>query len=238
MPGLQLTDIENEVIEHLGLDVTDLTGTWTIDKIDQLINRSYWAIRYNNPFREKEASVTFPTQQGIANYQIPTPFEAIRLISIEDINDFSHIPLVRETVFGYESAFVNDPTGNQEDKPVYYTREGAGIKLRPTPDQAYTVTVKYLMGLADLSTTNPVTPLPEVWHEIIVYGAVYRGYMRLGDFTRSQAMKANMIELLNQIQPTAAKEETDTHFGGVDVAFDGPQNPVKQRIDAFGDPIP
>lgn len=236
---LVLADLENELQEHLGLDDTDKgQAPWTIDKIDLLLNRSYWAIAYKTPFREKEISSTFSTVAGTRLYSLPTLFEALRQLSVEDPNDFSHLPIQRTTVYDYEKRYVNDPTGVDQDKPLWYTREGLGIRLLPTPDKVYTITIKYWSTLADLSSTNITPPIPQVWHEIILFGAIFRGFLRMGDYARAQAAKAHFKELIGELEPVESKEETDTHLGGVDVAWDDPATPSTVfKVDAFGDPL-
>jgi hypothetical protein len=236
---LVLADLELELEEHLGLDATDVgQAPWTVDRIDLLLNRSFWEIQYKFPFREKELTATFVTVAGTRLYAIPVLFEALRQLSIEDVNDFSHSVLQRTTIYDYEQRFVNDPSGVEQDKPTHYTREGLGIRLLPTPDRVYTVTIKYQTTLADLSTQNNVPVIPQIWHEVILYGAVWRGFMRLGDYARAQAAKAHQRELMAEIQPVEAKEETDTHLGGLDVAWDDPANsPLRVKLDAFGDPL-
>lgn len=236
---LVLADLEQELEEHLGLDASDIgQAPWTIDRIDLLLNRSYWAIAYKTPFREKELTATFPTVAGVRLYAIPTPFEALRQLSVEDLNDFSHLPIQRTTIFDYEKRFINDPTGVEQDKPLWYTREGTGIRLLPTPDNVYNITIKYWTSLADLSNSNNTPPIPQIWHEIILFGAVFRGFLRMGDYARAQAAKAHYKELWNEIEPVEAKEETDTHLGGLDVAWDDPATPSSVfKVDAFGDPL-
>ena len=234
---LVLSDMETEVMEHLGLDATDLTGPWTTDRIDLLINESWGEIQNNYPFKEKETTASFTTTAGAFFYQIPSAFEALRLISIEDLNDFSHKPLNRITVHAYESKYVNITT--ERDKPTMYVREDKGIRLLPTPDNIYNMKLKYDKILSDLSITNATPDTPQVWHEVIVYGAVWRGFARLGDYARSTASQRIQAMLISKIKPVEAKEERDTHLGGLDVAWESSDDGSSSgaKLDAFGDPL-
>lgn|SRR5207302_5728101 len=236
---LVLADLETELEEHLGLDSTDIgQAPWTIDRIDLLLNRSFWEIQYKFPFREKELTATFATVAGTRLYSLPVPFESLRQLSIEDLNDFSHSVLQRTTIYDYESRYINNPSGTEQDKPQFYTREGTGIRLLPTPDKVYTLTIKYQTTLADLSTQNNIPVIPQIWHEVILYGALWRGFLRLGDYARAQQSRAHQRELMAEIQPVESKEETDTHLGGLDVAWDDPaSSPTRVKLDAFGDPL-
>src|SRR5256885_4174739 len=127
---LVLADLEAELEEHLGLDSSDIgQAPWTIDRIDLLLNRSFWEIQYKFPFREKELTATFVTIAGTRLYSLPVPFESLRQLSIEDLIDFSHSVLQRTTIYDYESKFINDPSGNEQDKPKFKTQKDRGNVL-------------------------------------------------------------------------------------------------------------
>lgn len=197
-----------------GLDSTDLSDNDAL----LLLNREYWALIDRFKFREKEVTASFPTVSHIRLYQVPSPFEALRQLSIEDINTFAHTTLERMTEYDYENNYVNDSVN--EAKPTHYVRTGAGIYLWPTPDLAYTIVFKYWTTLNDLDSVNNTTPaMPQVWHEIILLGGTWRGFIRFGDYARSAAAKSSSHDLINDYinNLVAAKEETDTHRGGLDV---------------------
>src|SRR2546430_34857 len=193
------------------LDTNDLSDP----DAELLLNRSYWELLDKFPFREKEVTQTFCTVAATGFYQVPQPFEALQLISIEDINSLAHVPLKRLTQHQYETEFVNK--ADAQGKPEWYLREKDGVRLLPIPDVVYTITIKYWSVLADLSSTNLQTPLPQVWDEMLLFGGVWRGFMRQGDYERAREAKAHQVALINSTTPIEAKEETDTHFGGVEV---------------------
>ena len=197
-----------------GLDTTDLGDTDAL----LLLNRAYWELIDRYKFREKEVTAKFQTVAGVSFYTTPQPFEAIFLVSIEDIYTYQHITLDRMTQFEYENLYVNDPTGQDQKKPTKYLREANGFRLWRTPDQAYTITIKYWTVLADLANVANTFPgPPQVWHEVILQGATSRGFRRLGDYQRAQAAQAEFERLNSVYQLVPAKEEADTHRGGLDV---------------------
>jgi hypothetical protein len=181
-----------------------------------LLNRSYWDIIDKYKFREKETSVVFQTIPGVRRYNMPTPFEALQQLSIEDLNSFKHKVLKNITKFEYENRYINDPAGTQQKKPWAYFREGACAVLFPTPDQAYNITLKYWTVLSDLDLVG-VPPIPQSWHEIILAGAIWRGFWRGGDYERMRASQAAWAEMINSQVTTESKEETDNHTAGVAV---------------------
>lgn len=216
---IDLPTLRAELRQLLGVDSDDLPDDTDIvnNKVgaNLLLNQSYWELLDKFPFREKEVSATFLTVAGTRYYQVPTSFEALRQLSIEDPNSQQHTPLERMTVYEYEQLFVNNDAARGQ--PTKYAREKDGIRLWRTPDAVYTLTLKYWTVLSDLSDSN-APQLPQSWDEIVLAGAVWRGFFHLGDHARMASSKAIHTSLINSAVPTEAKEESDTHLGGVEVA--------------------
>jgi len=220
-----MTDISTlrvEVRSLLGVDDTDLPNDTVItpgsEKIgcDLLLNQSYWELLDKFQFREKERTATFPTVVGTRFYKISSSFEALQQLSIEDLDSAQHTPLERATQYEYESIFEN--TTDARGKPSKYLREGlGGIRLWPTPDKVYIITVKYWIELTDLSSTNISPEIPRSWHEIVKFGAAWRGAAHLGDYAKVQMFGIIHNNLMKSATLPAAKEEQDTHTGGVEV---------------------
>lgn len=202
----------------LGVDANDTSADGEFRFDDNgcllLLNRAWWALMDTFQFREKEKTAQFQTVAGTDLYAVPQPFEGLRQISIEDINDQSHTPLNFMTPVVYESKFVD--TVEARDKPSDYVREGNSLRLYPTPDDIYTMTIKYWFPLDDL-VENVSPPVPQIWHEIILYGAASRGYMILQDQGRAFSTGAYQDTLLGRINPTEGKEERDTRYAALAV---------------------
>jgi hypothetical protein len=207
--------VDNMILElraHTGTDDQDLSDA----DVTLLLNRSYWDLIDQFKFREKEVICTIQTIIGENFYKVPQPFEAIQLLAIEDPVTFKHDPLSRMTEYDYEQIFVNDPSTNEFNKPTQYMRKEDGIILWRTPDQIYNVTIYYWTTLADL-VSGSQSAIPQVWDEIIVWGGIARAYKRLGDFARGESAQTEQDRLIQKRVLVAAKEEVDTHKGGLDV---------------------
>lgn len=211
MSGLDLQTLRDDLRDHTGTDDTDLPDT----KADLMLNRSMWEVMDKFHFREKEVTVTFSTVAGTRLYNMPDPFEAMRLLSIKDPDTNEHKKLKRTTIEYYENNYDTDT--DAQDFPVYYVREGCAVRLLPTPDDAYELTLKYWTTLADLSDSNTAIVIPPSWHEIILFGAVYRGFLSFGDFVRANGMRQQQIGLINSSVPTEAKEEYDSSDAALSV---------------------
>lgn len=210
---LDVQTLRDELREHLGVDDNDLPDT----AADLLLNRAYWHLIDIYQFREKEVTATFDTIIGTRSYDMPSPFEALRQLSILDQVTQKHKTLDKMTIFQYENSYIEGE--DNYGVPTGYVREGCFARLFPTPDDIYTITIKYWTTLADLVAGNEPN-IPQSWHEILLYGAVWRGWLRLGDYARSNQIKMYQASLINDAVPVESKEEFDTHNAGLDVKWD------------------
>ena len=214
MPGIVTTNLETELRAHLGdLSTQELSSADAL----LLLNRAYWELLDKIHFREKEASSDEVTVAGQEDYDVPDPFEAVQLITIEDPDSHVWTPLNRLGDYAFELD-KDDGSVAAEDylrgTPVSYMRYGSKIKLRPMPDKVYNFKIKYWTTLDNL--TNSVNlSLPPSWHEVVLYGAVHRGYLRLRDFEAASEFKVMQDNLLASSQPVVAKEERDSHVVGL-----------------------
>lgn len=180
------------------------------------LNRSYWELMDKFPFREKERVATFNTVAGTRVYSMPPLFEYLNGVAITNPETGKHEPLNQIPHIEYETKYDEDE--DKWDIPVDYKRESCYITLLPTPDKIYPITIKRNIVLEDISQTNPISPIPQVWHEIIGFGGLWRAYIDFGDHGRSIMIKGHQTALIETLQPTEAKEESsDTRFAHVEV---------------------
>ena len=198
------------------IDLTDIA-------VDLLLNQSWWEIMDKFPFREKERTLRFDMVVGKRDYLVPQPFEAIQTISIistsENSEEGKHSRLERMTPEWYETQF-DETAGTTPPRgtPEKYMRRENGMIVFPSPDLAYEAVIYYLTTLADLEEGVVDTPVvPQVWHEIIYFGGGWRRLLELGDFVRAREIKNHQVTLINSTSPVEAKEEGDTHLGGVEL---------------------
>lgn len=214
--SLDIVALRRMVWKACGMDSDD-DPELPREEIDLYLNRAYWEIQDKFPFREKERRATFSTIAGVNRYDIPQPFEALLGLAIEEPDHCKHEQLEQITPETYDDKFVN--TEDAYGIPVEYTRENCFVRLWPTPDAAYVITMRRLVTLADIAQSNAVPEIPRVWHEIIGYGALWRAMAESnGDLQRSQYFKAVQASLIRTITPTQAKEErANTQTAGLEV---------------------
>lgn len=211
---LNLVTLRDKLRIHTGEDDTDLDDT----ACDLLLNQSYWEVMDKFNFREKERRASFTLVAGTRDYEAPTPFEALQHIAVVDLNG-QHQYLRRMTPAKYEEEYSDDTEGNESTGiPTHYVRRQNRFTLYPTPDEAYGAVIYYWTTLADLEEGVVEEPeLPQVWHEILLYGAVYRRLMELGDYTRAKEVRGQQGQLIGTTSAIEEKEETDSRYSGIDL---------------------
>lgn len=213
---LSLTELRTELRVHLGMEETD-TDELSNDDADLLLNRAFWELLNKFNFREEEQSSTFNTIQGTEFYSLPTLFESVRNIAIQNIDVAeTWVPLDRLSIDEYTKNLDDAPAG--EAIPTTYFREESGIRLQPIPDKdTYVIKLKHRITLADLSSSNLTLVIPEVWHEIILYGGLWRALHRVRDYEAAREIKNQQIALINSTVEVEGKEEVDSSLAGIEI---------------------
>jgi acyl carrier protein len=216
---ISLEQMKNEVAEHLGVDEDDLAtnavggGQSGADSLELLINRSLWEVTDKFNFKEKEGLTSFSTVEGTAEYDLPTvvsTFEAVQVVGYTDPDTDQRVLLTEKPWHWYLQNHNTDETAR--GKPEYFLRKGSELWLYPTPDDIYSISLHFLQSLSDLSLT-----IPRSWHEIIMYGAVWRGKLRQNDSAGAMVFKRHQLSLIESAQTTAGKEDKDNRYAGVQV---------------------
>lgn len=216
--GMDLETLRDELREHVGTDSDDLDD----DDADLLLNRSFWELM--NKFRFRETECTSESTLTIGDKFLSLPFspnlfEALRKISYKDPVTKEWRVIRRRSIDLLEDKASDDV--DDRGPPVWYTRDQKGIRLQSDGgngvDLPYEIRLKFWQTLADLDETNTEVPLPVAWHEILLYGGVWRLHRRLGNHALGREMRNAQIDLINSTAAVEAKEEEDSQLAGVDI---------------------
>ena len=216
--AIDLTVLRTELRIHLGYE-SDGTDDLSDVNADLLLNRAFWELLNKFNFREEECSIEFTVAEDEDYISLPTLFESMRKLAILNADTNVWTPLTRITIDEFERV-ANDDT-SAKGAPERYFREGIGIRLLSSaggaPDATYTLRIKYRVTLADLATGNTTLVIPDVWHELVLFGGWWRGLARLRDFEGAREIKNQQISLINSTVPVEAKEEVDSPLAGVEI---------------------
>lgn len=204
-----LQEFRDDLREHCGVDEIE----WDDPVADRIINRSFWEICDLFEFREKEATEIISTVDGTNNYTSPVDVDSIESITILDNNSEEWDPI---TFLGdKEFQGLLSDRDDSKAKPTHYKIRDNEIILYPTPETAYSLRVQYKRTLGDVLSSG--TRLPTAWDEPILFGAIWRGFAKLGDWNRKQSAKAAQAELIQPKKSREVKELEDTQNAGLQV---------------------
>lgn len=204
-----LQQFRDELRDHCGVDSQE----WDNPVTDSLLNRAFWEVQDIYDFREEESVVDIPLVAGTSEYSISVNQDSIQSIRILDNNSNDWSPIKYQDYDEFTSELSNRE--DSRGKPEHYVRRGNNIILKNTPEIAYTIRVYYRKSLGDILSNG--TGLPQAWDEVVLYGAIWRGYAKLGDWNRKQQAKAAQAELVQPKKSTEVKELEDTRMAGVSV---------------------
>lgn len=215
--GLIVSSLRSELREHLG----DQMQSLSTPVLDDLILRSYWELQNNYKWRATEGQsgdVTLPAGSEYLDYTVP--YTAITGIFLYDTNVEKWNKLEWKSRDEFQIA-----RDGAEQMPKYYWQTGdpegyvtdpatqgtlvTRVYFNPIADQDYTINIFFERQLTDLNDSYTMSPFPREAHEMILYGAVYRGFLRLRDFNSYERMKAAQENLLAKYVPEEAKVEKD-----------------------------
>lgn len=209
------SELPQDLRDHIGEDISN--PDFSDPNCWKILNRSFKEITNKYNFRQTEGDTTLATIANIGTYDLTgvADFEAVNSVYIDSSSlSFKRSKLVRSTLEEIQSQLdFSDPVTTNTVSRFYYRRENDLI-IWPVPSDVYTITLFYTKTLEEL-TEDTVTPLPDEWYEPVLFGGVWRAYLRGGDVDRSTALKSYQANLMNSIVPVESKEENDSRESGV-----------------------
>jgi hypothetical protein len=204
--SLSLTLLRDDLRTHLGMDVVDLPDL----DADRLLNRSWWAMSSQLRFSEKDATHSFNTVAGTNSYALPTDSDAIQKVIIQPDGeeDWASLSKINDWNMFTLSANTED-----EGFPTHYSRRDYNFILWPTPDDVYPASVKYLKTLQDIQSSGPEAP--QEWHEVVLWGAISRGFFARGDWARGNAAQAQQAIYLQALDTHEDRDQEDKIYSGL-----------------------
>lgn len=199
--------LREDLRTSLGMDTDDLVDV----AADRLLNRSWWEMQSAVRFSEGEGETTLALVEGTDSYSMPTSdIMAIQSVVLQDIGETDYHRLIR--IDDWNMFDKEDTNTGQRNIPTHYSRRGLLMIFWPTPDEAYSVLIKYRKTLQDLQTSGP--EIPQEWHELILWGAVSRGFDLRGDTNRAQIFRNKQAMSLSILKSQEVKEVEDVRFSG------------------------
>lgn len=164
-----LGDMRQEVLDH------EFSETRYPDYIDKQLNRCQTLIAEKISFRQLQDVEAYTTVNGTAAYALPGDY--MRLDSVWNLDDT--VPLTQLSVAEYNDLPVSS------GKPTCYTVDRSNLKLYPTPDGAYTISLYHSRYPATMAADGDYPEIPSAGHNILVRYALARCFERENDTSQA-----------------------------------------------------
>lgn len=178
---------------------------------DLLLNRSWWTVSSQLRFYERDGTYSFVTVAGTDTYALPTDSDVIQRVILQESSEDAWEPLTNITDWN----MFDLKDDSSQERPTHYSIRGSNFILWPNPDNVYNVSVKYLRTLADIQASGP--DAPQEWHEVILWGAISRGFFARGDWNRGTAAQNQQAIFLQTLDTQETKNQEDHIYSGLRV---------------------
>lgn len=172
-------------------------GLWT--------NNSQIEIMTAIQFFENEKRVYTTLVLGQVLYQLPSD-----CLAIYDLRDNT---LGRKIKRSHYRKFDN--LSSTTGAPTHYIRFGGYFQINSTPTASdlNTIYLRYCVTPTAMALDTDSPSISVIWHEAILFGAVYRGWYALGEMQRYLAAKNEFLAIVRSRQDEMGMEESDEDFG-------------------------
>lgn len=123
--------------------------------------------------RTMRTSAAYTTEVGESALELPS--------------NFSRIYEIRDTSTGIQLVPMDldevDTLPSTRGRPNIYTSDGTHLLVYPTPDGAYTLSLRYWRLPSDMSADTDLPEIPVQYHALLVSYAMWKAYLRENDYT-------------------------------------------------------
>lgn len=158
--------------------------------------------RFNRRFRIRamEASTTGTTTEDVATINLPTDFFELRsfFLTVTSNNPKQLRFVTTEAADGLELG--------ESGVPDFYTFAGGAIRLYPTPDDAYSYTLRYYTKIPALSASQTTNYILTNFPDVYLWGCQFEAYAYIADTERAVLAKQMYEEAIKEVERHDGRE--------------------------------
>jgi hypothetical protein len=185
------------IVAHLELDSETAAQVPTfIRKAEYRFNRLVLA-------PERETSVTYATEAGVQDLQLPVDYRQIKSIRFVDDEGYA----LKQA----SADVLNDLYTNLSGRPCAYAVQEQSLRLGPVPDGVYEIRMVYVERITPLTEANPTNWLLSTNADAYVYGTLWQAAAWLEDIDAATAFRAEMMEIIDEINASSNRYRRSTN---------------------------
>ncbi len=208
MGSRQLSAMRDEVRLRLGnrTDIDSFIDTWIRDAYRDICNLPSIDPRITHPALEAQDPLN--VTQGVRTYDLSTLFPSLwTIVSVRIVTPGKEMWMEKGSIKRFDR--TNYPTS----RPSRWIRYGSNLELDTVPDDNYTLMIRYLKRPSGLAFDGDVTEIDDIWDEVIVLGATWRGFDALLDHERAGMLRRIWEAIITgKVGPGFVEEPLET-FG-------------------------
>ncbi len=200
--------VVSDVLDRMWGSSSDATQ---LARAKRLVNRAYQDV-CRHPFhwlyKPGTISLTDASEYGSC------PSDCQRVITMAETTQNRKLKYMSRKV--YDNLYPNPSSSPGTGYPIYYIPAGLDTnrylryEFSPAAAQDTTIQLWYLQKISDMSNVNTSYPLvPEMFHEVIVWGALMRAQEYMNNPTLYAVAKSEYEKLFRDM---VAHDETYDHF--------------------------
>jgi len=170
-------ELQDRILDRLNLSSDDARA-----RIKNFINERYRNIQTScSMSRVRKGTIVLSTVDDQDTYtpvvddDDPT-LQIIKPLSLKIGSGLNFPPLTEITLDALRRSPSADPTRPHSYVVTNYSASGCTLKLWPTPDDIYEITIDGLLNGTDLVDDDDVPAMPEDFHDALIFGALADEY--------------------------------------------------------------
>lgn len=207
MPAWSLGDLMSQATARIG-NRSDLAAS----TVSFWVNAAYAEVAQAAPSAQMETIAVSSTTSGENRIELPTDcMELLNLSWLTDIGHGSSRTLRRASINQVDQAgFL--PIG----KPQQYAQFNSWLELWPSPDSSYSLQMRYLAYVSDMTATTAIPSLATEWRPGILYLAEAMLHELVGNEIEGASARARYAGYVASLKDKEARRQS---AGGMRVSL-------------------
>lgn len=174
-------------------------------RVSFLVNEAYLEVWNVAHVESSERTATSSLVSGASRTSLPANCDA--LLSVSHSSGGYLTPLTQ-----VQTEYL-DSLGTAGGTPTYYAQYRGGIELRPVPNSAMTLELRYTLGCTDLVETSDVPSLSTPWRRAILLKAEEMVHHAAGNESGEVAASQRYFNYVSQLENDLAKRQKVGEYG-------------------------
>ena len=208
MPAYTLGEIMSQATWRAGRRADIPAST-----VSFLANEAYMEVAQLYPRDASERTAELSVTSGVAFVSLPSACEQMIFVGYANSAD----SLTQLSIDEIESR----DTG--PGQPTAFAFFGSGLELWPSPSSSWSLSIRYIEQISDMTGLSSVPSLSTPWRAAIIPKLEEKIHNATGNVTGAALAQQRYLSYVGQLKNDMAKRQSTAHAHGVRVQYDEPR---------------